>query len=90
MTVLRYTKEIDEIYNRVSSDRDSIIAGTPDAGPAEQKALEDRDAVFGRNTHRNLEDITLHSVLKEADIIAAEDTRQTLKLLNHYEIKTGS
>jgi tRNA1(Val) A37 N6-methylase TrmN6 len=28
----RYTKEIDEIYNRVSSDRDSIIAGTPDAG----------------------------------------------------------
>lgn len=37
----------------------------------------------------NLEDITLRAlrVLKEADIIAAEDTRQTLKLLNHYEIK---
>lgn len=38
----------------------------------------------------NLEDITLRVLrtLKEADIIAAEDTRQTRKLLNHYEIKT--
>lgn len=37
----------------------------------------------------NLKDITLRAleVLKECDIIAAEDTRQTLKLLNHFEIK---
>ncbi|AOR24687.1 16S rRNA (cytidine(1402)-2'-O)-methyltransferase [Clostridium taeniosporum] len=37
----------------------------------------------------NLKDITLRAleVLKEADIIAAEDTRQTLKLLNHFDIK---
>ncbi len=37
----------------------------------------------------NLEDVTLRvlRVLKEVDIIAAEDTRQTGKLLNHYEIK---
>ncbi len=37
----------------------------------------------------NLEDMTLRGlrILREADIIACEDTRHTLKLLNHYEIK---
>lgn len=37
----------------------------------------------------NLEDITLRAVrmLQEADVIAAEDTRHTLKLLNHLGIK---
>lgn len=38
----------------------------------------------------NLEDITLRvlRILQEADVIAAEDTRQTRKLLTHYEIRT--
>jgi 16S rRNA (cytidine1402-2'-O)-methyltransferase len=38
----------------------------------------------------NLEDLTQRAlrVLREVELIAAEDTRQTRKLLNHYQIKT--
>ncbi|USS87824.1 16S rRNA (cytidine(1402)-2'-O)-methyltransferase [Fructilactobacillus hinvesii] len=38
----------------------------------------------------NLDDITLRvlNILQTADVIAAEDTRNTQKLLNHFEIKT--
>ena len=38
----------------------------------------------------NLEDITFRVLrtLKEVDVIAAEDTRNSIKLLNHFEIKT--
>ena len=38
----------------------------------------------------NLEDITLRVLrtIKEADLIAAEDTRNSIRLLNHFEIRT--
>ena len=38
----------------------------------------------------NLEDITLRAlrILKEVDLIAAEDTRHTRKLLSYYDIHT--
>ena len=38
----------------------------------------------------NLDDITLRvlNTLREADLIAAEDTRHRIKPLNHFDIKT--
>ena len=51
-----------------------------------------QESYFMCDTNRNLEDITYRVVrtLKEVDLIGAEDTRNSIKLLNHFDIKNAN
>ena len=55
-----------------------------------ERKQHDRNVIFVCNSNRKSGgyDFRVIRTLKEVDLIAAEDTRNSIKLLNHFEIQT--